>query len=47
MSEPDLYCNECGTGMRWGEEYPLPDAEDDSDAVCSPCRADLKRAGDW
>jgi len=33
----DLYCNECGIGLRWGEEIQLPGGSD-YDALCSNCR---------
>lgn len=32
----DLRCNDCGTGLRWGDEYQL-DEGDDTDAVCPDC----------
>jgi len=35
----DLFCNECGMGLRWGEEYQLSSGSD-YDAVCSDCRSE-------
>lgn len=35
----DLECNDCGTGLNWGQEYQLEEG-DDYNAVCSECRHD-------